>query len=195
MGNCMAYNEAQCADCVFNSTLGGCQSFTPVPDGAVDVCLGRQSCAQCYWMKMSGMWMCMDMNSGGGSDSGTGMSMPMMPMSFYQTTSVVILFKEWETKSTGAYILAMFLTMVFSAFVTIGRYYALSPQLELHKVLQVTLYFLVQCGVYSVMLITMTYNAGICLSVMVGITLGWAVWDHRISSKRALYTEVNTSCH
>eukprot|EP01061_Rhynchopus_euleeides_P043411 TRINITY_DN75817_c0_g1_i1.p2 TRINITY_DN75817_c0_g1~~TRINITY_DN75817_c0_g1_i1.p2 ORF type:complete len:228 (+),score=80.60 TRINITY_DN75817_c0_g1_i1:64-684(+) len=187
--DCMMYSKEECGNCVYNMTLKGCQSFESPAPGEMDVCLGRTTCMQCMWMEN----MCMGMGGSGGGGGG-GMMM-MMQMTFYQSTKATILFDGWTTSSTGGYVGALFLTALFCAAVTIGRYYTLEPSMKLHKGVQIFLYFIVQCGVYMVMLITMTYNAGICLAAMVGITLGWSFWDHRMSTRRALYTEVNTSCH
>ena len=190
---CMQYSEALCGDCVWNVTAHDCQSFEKVPAGKTDICAGRKVCEQCHWM--SGMCMA----AGGGGGNSHADTMAMMQMTFYQTERVTILFNDWSTKNTVQYFFSCLAVVVVSAATTLARHFVSMLRAKNDnegaswgmRVLTAVGYFGVQCLVYGVMLITMTFNSILFFCVMLGLTAGWLLIPSApsVKSKRKSYTD------
>eukprot|EP01063_Lacrimia_lanifica_P008707 TRINITY_DN15760_c0_g1_i1.p2 TRINITY_DN15760_c0_g1~~TRINITY_DN15760_c0_g1_i1.p2 ORF type:complete len:156 (-),score=62.70 TRINITY_DN15760_c0_g1_i1:8-475(-) len=141
--------------------------------------MGRSPCLPCHWT----MNMCMHKsdNAGhAGHDAHAGHDMSGGHAMFFVSGEVVtILFESWKTTDGGMYTLALFLCF-FGCVVTmfIKRYVDASYKklaLPLRMVLALV-YFNLS---FAVMLVVMTFNAGVWFACMFGLTAGWAILEYQ----------------
>ena len=130
-------------------------------------------------------------------------------MYFYQSPRVLFLFKSWESEEVGTYFVFVVITfiMAFSIeFLNFKRYQMQSETLEqinekldseqqdevykisfLGRAKIMMVYFLSLLFSYVLMLIVMTFNFGLFLSAVLGLTLGYFVFG--FTRKRG-YTKI-----
>ncbi|CAI5505666.1 unnamed protein product [Closterium sp. Naga37s-1] len=154
------------------------------------------------------------------SASGGSMSMMMMQMWFYWGPNVIILFESWKTSSWGFYLLACFLVVVFCVlheFLTSFRlklsatrrcrvkdaeqgadsadatsskkvdWRSLLDRLAVTGIYALNLIFS-----YAIMLIVMSFNIGLFIAVVLGLTIGFFFFGakrRKTSSERPLVEE------
>lgn len=100
------------------------------------------------------------------------MEMEIMEMYFYWGTDVVFLFKGWTiTNNTGVYMIALAASFLFAVLIEF---------LNTRKIESNLLYALVQAfqlwTSYMLMLVLMTFNAGLFIAIMLGYTLGYSLF-------------------
>ncbi|CAI5474634.1 unnamed protein product [Closterium sp. Yama58-4] len=155
------------------------------------------------------------------SASGGSMSMMMMQMWFYWGPNVIILFESWKTSSWGFYLLACFLVVVFCVlheFLTSFRLKLSSTRRcrvkdaeqgaddaedasskkachwrpLLDRLAVTGIYALNLIFSYAIMLIVMSFNIGLFIAVVLGLTIGFFVFGakrRKNSSERPLVEE------
>eukprot|EP01061_Rhynchopus_euleeides_P022187 TRINITY_DN36139_c0_g1_i1.p1 TRINITY_DN36139_c0_g1~~TRINITY_DN36139_c0_g1_i1.p1 ORF type:complete len:228 (+),score=76.22 TRINITY_DN36139_c0_g1_i1:81-686(+) len=183
-GQCSGYSQRECLDCAHSDTLGGCHRGG-VPQRGYDVCTQRGRCLQCVWS--------------GGVCAEVGTPAPMtytdkmlaMQMVFYQGKRVTLLFDWWETESYAAYLMSLVIIVAFSAKITVLRFVDMTGAFEHIRPLQALAFFLIESGLYMMMLVTMTYNAGCFLATVVGVTLGYCYVSDKVCSRRAEYKDLD----
>ena len=122
------------------------------------------------------------------------MVMYMMHMWFYQSSEAVFLFKDFETKSVGTYIVGLIITFLLAvsmealslAIFLIKQKSNESSQKLLGNIITISLYFLQLVIAFATMLLVMTFNVLIFLSVVLGVTVGYAIfgfWKMNLQSK------------
>eukprot|EP01064_Diplonema_japonicum_P009214 TRINITY_DN1668_c11_g1_i1.p1 TRINITY_DN1668_c11_g1~~TRINITY_DN1668_c11_g1_i1.p1 ORF type:complete len:207 (+),score=46.27 TRINITY_DN1668_c11_g1_i1:70-690(+) len=155
LAGCMMYDEAHCLNCMMMN--GTCSEMGM--NAEMNMCKNQKECLACHWTDN----MCMPISGGGGGGQ--------MVMTFYTGHEVVILFNEWNITSRGMYAFACILTIVGCALITMLKDFVTHS--SLHLAIRSLLMFGVFAGLYAAMLVTMTYNTGLFLSVIAGLTLGW----------------------
>ncbi|CAI5504724.1 unnamed protein product [Closterium sp. Naga37s-1] len=161
-------------------------------------------------------------SSSSNSTSGSGsMSMMMMQMWFYWGPNVIILFENWKTSNWGFYLLACFLVVVFCVlheFLTSFRLklsatrrcrvkdaeqgagdvdassskkaYHWRPLLD--RLAVTGMYALNLIFSYAIMLIVMSFNIGLFIAVVLGLTIGFFFFGakrRKNSSERPIVEE------
>ena len=114
------------------------------------------------------------------------MEMNMMHMSFYQNADVTFLFKGLQSTNTGGYILGLVITFLLSVSIEFFSFCILMVKIKTNKeqkitpivgfVVQMLLYSLQLLIAFAVMLLVMTYNGLVFITVICGITTGYAVF-------------------
>ena len=128
----------------------------------------------------------------------------MMQMSFYQSESVVILFEQWSCSTKSCYfgsLAAIFLAGILSQLIArIQRYYdstvtrkvctcqanvkllsefdSLVSITNNQQLIRTILYFLNVSLGYMLMLIAMTFNAGVIIALIMGMTVGFFLFSY-----------------
>ncbi|CAI7743972.1 unnamed protein product [Closterium sp. NIES-54] len=155
------------------------------------------------------------------SASGGSMSMMMMQMWFYWGPNVVILFENWKTSNWGFYLLACFLVVVFCVlheyltsfrlklsatrrcrvkdaeqgedFTNVASKNKACHWRPLLDRLAVTgIYALNLIFSYAIMLIIMSFNIGLFIAVVLGLTIGFFFFGakrRKNSSERPIVEE------
>jgi solute carrier family 31 (copper transporter), member 1 len=116
--------------------------------------------------------------------------METMEMYFYWGADVVFLFESWTiTDNTGLYLLALaasFLVAILVEFITTRRIESNAIYGVAHG-LQLLLS-------YALMLVLMTFNAGLFIAIMLGYTLGYSLFGFTpITFKQKGDIEINLS--
>lgn len=101
--------------------------------------------------------------------------MPPMEMFFYSGTDVKFLFKTWTIEDNGgAYFGALLLTFMLGFAIE-----WLSTRRIKEKYLDCLVYFFKLLMAYTLMLIVMTFNAGLLIAAVFGLTLGYFTFGFR----------------
>merc|ERR1711924_265930 len=102
----------------------------------------------------------------------SSMSMDGMKMYFHTSESVQMIFEDWSTGSTAGYytsLLAVIGFAMLSELIGLGeKSFAKMPGMY---ALEVVFYMLHQLAHFVNMLFFMTYNVGVCFSVIGGLVL------------------------
>merc|ERR1711998_411246 len=105
-------------------------------------------------------------------------SMDSMKMYFHTSESVQMIFEEWSTGSTGSYyasLLAVIGFAILAELMGLGeKSFAKMPGMY---ALEMIFYTLRQLAHFVNMLFFMTYNVGVCVSVIIGLVLGKLISD------------------
>mmetsp|Transcript_38964 Transcript_38964/g.44556 ORF Transcript_38964/g.44556 Transcript_38964/m.44556 type:complete len:148 (-) Transcript_38964:69-512(-) len=114
------------------------------------------------------------------------MIMYMMHMTFYQSTEAIFLFQDFESTNTAGYILGLIITFLVAvgmeALSFIIFLFKAKAKRNGHVGLSMTtlivtgLYFLQLVIAFALMLLVMTFNAIIFLTVIAGILTGYAIF-------------------
>eukprot|EP01063_Lacrimia_lanifica_P023767 TRINITY_DN3146_c0_g2_i1.p2 TRINITY_DN3146_c0_g2~~TRINITY_DN3146_c0_g2_i1.p2 ORF type:complete len:149 (+),score=52.79 TRINITY_DN3146_c0_g2_i1:58-504(+) len=97
-----------------------------------------------------------------------------MQMWFYQSTSSTVLFQSWTTTSLGSYIVACVLCALAACLMMVVKQF-MGTISDRHLALQAVVAFLYFNLAYAVMLVAMTFNIGLYLACMVGMTAGFVI--------------------
>ncbi|CAI2383757.1 unnamed protein product [Moneuplotes crassus] len=114
------------------------------------------------------------------------MNMVMMHMWFYQGAECVFLFRPFLTTNHGEYFAGLVVTFILSVMIEFLSFAMLSIKVQSEKegtinpivgrILSVLLYGLQMLIALAVMLLVMTFNALICLMVVLGVVTGYAMF-------------------
>ncbi|KJP87695.1 hypothetical protein AK88_02590 [Plasmodium fragile] len=143
-----------------------------------------------------------DGSSGDGSTTGHSMA---MPMSFQLSTHTIILFKFWETKTQLSYYISLFLCLIFGVLSVLLKLLRLQVEQVLPKtkdtnvmtsgilfknnLARSALSFIIYSWDYLLMLIVMTFNVGLFIAVVVGLSIGFFLFGHKFVTCGRTYTE------
>ena len=170
---CGFYSVKECQLCTLDAK-GMCRTHDGVPPGVVDRCLGRGICSAC--IVEAGRCKAIPTKPMTHADMMLGMQMTL-----YQGPRVMLLFDWWQTEGFTSYLVSLVVVLCFSFGVTIARYHLLQASfMQMDKASQIGSFFLVECALFLLMLITMSYNIGICLAVVIGGTAGWVHSFHGV---------------
>ncbi|CAA9989760.1 copper transporter, putative [Plasmodium knowlesi strain H] len=133
-------------------------------------------------------------HDGAGSINGHNMAMPM-PMSFQLSTHTIILFKFWETKTEASYYISLVICLLFGVLSVLLKVVRLQVEQTLPKtkdtnimrsgilfknnLTRSALSFIIYSWDYLLMLIVMTFNVGLFVAVVVGLSIGFFLFGHK----------------
>ncbi|KAI4836882.1 copper transporter [Plasmodium brasilianum] len=117
-----------------------------------------------------------------------------MPMSFQFSTHTIILFKFWETLTATSYFVSLIICFIFGIISVILKVFRLNVERSLPKTtdtsvlkskvlfknntIRMILSFIIYAWDYLLMLIVMTFNVGLFLSVVLGLSFGYFLFGN-----------------
>eukprot|EP00921_Rhytidocystis_pertsovi_P007621 GHVQ01012648.1.p1 GENE.GHVQ01012648.1~~GHVQ01012648.1.p1 ORF type:complete len:233 (+),score=18.54 GHVQ01012648.1:216-914(+) len=123
----------------------------------------------------------------------------MMPMYFTNTIHTIILFSGWETVESWQYGLSCFACILFGIISVMFKVIRLRSEQEmklrernarrvlsipvLHNTYRMAEAFIIYVWDYLLMLVVMTFNVGLVLSVCSGLALGFLFFGHKLRVK------------
>lgn len=128
-----------------------------------------------------------------------------MPMYFQFSTHTIILFKIWETKDPFIYYVSLFFCFGFGVISVMLKVLRLKMEQSFNKISDITMYmdkeplknnvirmilaFIIYSWDYLLMLIVMTFNAGLFAAVILGLSFGFFLFGNVFitSNKCATY--------
>ncbi|EEA07858.1 uncharacterized protein CMU_029320 [Cryptosporidium muris RN66] len=110
----------------------------------------------------------------------------MMHMTFYQNYNALILFDQWKTYNLATYLLSCLVIILIgflAVYVSVVKEEIESRQRCLGKriyILRVFMAFISYFFHYILMLIAMTFNFGLFLSVLIGLSIGHGLLSDKL---------------
>lgn len=110
----------------------------------------------------------------------------MMHMTFYQNYNALILFDQWKTYNLATYLVSCFVIILIgllAVYVSVIKEEIESKQRCLGKriyILRVFMAFISYFFHYILMLIAMTFNFGLFLSVLIGLSIGHGLFSDKL---------------
>ncbi|KAL7069481.1 hypothetical protein ACR3K2_00790 [Cryptosporidium serpentis] len=125
-------------------------------------------------------------------------SKTMMHMTFYQNYNALILFDQWKTYNLATYLISCLVIILIgflAVYISVVKEEIESKKGSLGKgiyILRVFMAFIFYFFHYILMLIAMTFNFGLFLSVLIGLSIGHGLLSDKLRNLQC--SECSCAC-